>query len=76
MAATLIAISAAGAPVPARSATADAHLREQLERVARLRVFFAHQSVGMNILDGVKALAAAAGVPLRIVETPGATRVP
>lgn len=72
----LIAMASAGAPASAQSSDADPHLRAQLERVARLRIFFAHQSVGMNVLDGAKALAAAEGVPLRIEEVPTAQRVP
>lgn len=37
-----------------------------LRVVATARVYFAHQSVGREILDGVATLAAQAGVPLRI----------
>ena len=43
-------------------------LREDLEQVARQRVYFGHQSVGMNVLDGLKELSTTAGVPLRIAE--------
>lgn len=39
-----------------------------LRTVATARVFFGHQSVGRNVLQGVRALAAEAGVPLRIEE--------
>ena len=38
----------------------------ELQRVAGLRVVFAHQSVGNNILDGVRAISARENVPLRI----------
>lgn len=41
-----------------------------LETVSKARVFFGHQSVGGNILKGVQALSAQAGVPLRIAEVP------
>ena len=44
-----------------------------IDRIAGARVFFGHQSVGMNILDGLKVLAAEQGVPLRIVERSTAT---
>lgn len=50
----------------------DASLRADLERIAQRRIFFGHQSVGGNLLDGVRQLAAAAGVPVRIVEAPTA----
>ena len=43
---------------------------EQLTRLAALNVFFAHQSVGMNLLDGVREIAADyPGIPLRILES-------
>src|SRR3954470_5868978 len=38
----------------------------ELQRVAALRIVFAHQSVGNNILDGVRAIAGHENVPLRI----------
>lgn len=40
-----------------------------LAKVAARRTVFAHQSVGDNILDGVRALAAEQNAPLSIVET-------
>ncbi|HEY3075374.1 MAG TPA: hypothetical protein VGJ74_09385 [Burkholderiales bacterium] len=50
----------------ASSFPAGAELRADLERLAQQRIYFGHQSVGANILDGVKELARAAGVPLAI----------
>jgi hypothetical protein len=47
---------------------ADAKLHADLRHVATQRVYFGHQSVGGNILDGVKQLAGEARVPLSIVE--------
>jgi hypothetical protein len=38
--------------------------KADLERAGRTRVFFGHQSVGMNILDGVPGVFAAQGVPV------------
>ena len=43
-----------------------AQVRADLERVAQRDVFFAHQSVGRNVLDGVARLAFDAGVAVRI----------
>jgi hypothetical protein len=54
----------------------DATFRAELEQVARQRIFFAHQSVGGNLIEGIKQLSAMAGVPIRILETPTATTVP
>jgi hypothetical protein len=47
-------------------------LREDLEVLARQRVYFGHQSVGRNILDGLKELSASAGVPVPVAEVPHA----
>src|SRR5947209_1477009 len=45
---------------------ADTVLHASLQRVAHERVFFGHQSVGANILQGVKELSAKEGVPVFI----------
>jgi hypothetical protein len=47
----------------------DARLPPGVDKLARLRIFFGHQSVGMNLLDGVKRLAAEGGAGIRVVET-------
>jgi hypothetical protein len=43
-------------------------LAEQLRIVAAKRIYFGHQSVGTNILDGLQDLATDEGVPLRITK--------
>lgn len=43
-------------------------VRADLETLVHARVYFGHQSVGRNILQGVRALADEAGVALRIEE--------
>ena len=43
---------------------ADPALRADLQRMARERIYFAHQSVGANILQGMKELSAREGVPV------------
>ncbi|MGE5640172.1 MAG: hypothetical protein ACM30H_08755 [Clostridia bacterium] len=48
------------------AAAADSALHRQLERVAAERVFFAHQSVGQNLLEGLARIADEQGVPLHI----------
>ena len=58
------------------AAAADPGLRTDLERLARERVYFAHQSVGANILRGVEELAGEAGVPIRLVGAERASDVP
>jgi hypothetical protein len=58
------------------AACADDSLRSDLERVAELRVFFGHQSVGNNLLDGVRELAQTQRVPLKVQEVRSAAGVP
>jgi hypothetical protein len=61
----------------ARSVASDAStLRGDLEVVAQRRIFFGHQSVGENVLEGLRRLAAREGVALRIVEAGSAAAVP
>lgn len=52
---------------------ADSALRSDLSILAEKRIYFAHQSVGANLLEGVADLAREAGVPLRIVQTTSAS---
>jgi hypothetical protein len=47
---------------------ADSNLKSDLVRVADKRVLFGHQSVGVNILDGINQVAHAEGVRLRVTE--------
>jgi len=54
----------------------DSILRAELEQISQRRIFFGHQSVGVNLLDGIKELASMAGVPIRVVEVPEANDVP
>jgi hypothetical protein len=51
---------------------ADETLRAELALLAAKRIYFAHQSVGANLLAGVGDLAREAGVPIRIVESASA----
>jgi hypothetical protein len=63
------------APSLAIAADGEVSLRPDLERITHKRIFFGHQSVGMNILDGVKQLASMEGIPVRVVEVKTATEV-
>ncbi len=42
----------------------------------RERIYFGHQSVGANLLQGVAELAAEEGVPIRIVRADRASELP
>ena len=56
-------------------AASDETLRTDLALLATKRIYFAHQSVGANILQGLAELARAAEVPLRVVQAPRAAEV-
>jgi hypothetical protein len=47
----------------------EGRLEVDFGQVARRRVFFGHQSVGMNLLEGVRRLAQQEGAAFRVVET-------
>jgi len=59
---------AVGTSASVQAADVDASLHAELERISHRRIFFGHQSVGVNLLDGVRQLARMAGVPVRIAE--------
>jgi len=69
-------LMAALACLVSAASAADPSLRTDLERLARERIYFGHQSVGMNLLQGVEELSAEAGVPVRIVRADRASDVP
>ena len=72
----LVAVVAAIAATDARAEGGDQSFREELDKLAQRSIFFGHQSVGANILDGLRKLAAREGVTLRLVELPGAAAIP
>lgn len=58
-------------------AVIDETLKADLETLRGARVFFGHQSVGVNILEGLAQLSREAGIPVQIGEGPvGANRNP
>ena len=59
----------------ARADDVDEVLRTELNRISQRRIFFGHQSVGGNLLDGIRQLSVTANVPLRMVETSGTSSV-
>ena len=74
---TFLALAVAIAnPAAVAADEVDATIRAELEHVAQRRIFFGHQSVGENLLEGIKQLSATAGVPIHVVETPTAGGVP
>ena len=72
----LVAVVAAVAVTDARAVGGDQSLREELDKLGQRSIFFGHQSVGANILDGLTKLATREGVTLRLVELPGGTAIP
>jgi hypothetical protein len=72
---TLLAVAALGATAVAHSADDDASLRVDLERIAQRKIFFGHQSVGVNLLEGVEQLSMLANVPVKIERVKAASDV-
>ncbi|MBI5891269.1 MAG: SGNH/GDSL hydrolase family protein [Nitrosomonadales bacterium] len=72
----ILAVVAIGTTSIAHAANVDTSLRADLERIAQRRIFFGHQSVGINLLDGIAQLSKAAGVPVRIAEVSTASATP
>jgi hypothetical protein len=71
----ILAVVAGGTMTAAHAADVDASLRRDLDRIVHRRIFFGHQSVGVNLLEGIKQLSTMAGVPVRIVEVKMASEV-
>lgn len=71
----LAAATLIGAGAEAGAANGEFKVRADLSDVAGRRVYFGHQSVGWNILDGLKKLAAREGVALTVVEVAGTLEV-
>jgi hypothetical protein len=53
----------------------DVNLHADLERISQRRIFFGHNSVGENLLEGITRLSTIAGVPVHIAETKMASSV-
>jgi hypothetical protein len=62
----LAALAMMGTSLAARAAD-DPKLRAELDEIARRRIYFGHQSVGLNLIEGMTQLARSAGAPLRVV---------
>ncbi len=71
----LLAAVTLGTTSLAHASNDDATLRAELERISHRRIFFGHQSVGVNILDGIRQLSATADVPVNIVEATASSAV-
>lgn len=68
--ATAAARDASAAPVETEGSPGP-----ELRRIRPLAVYFGHQSVGADVLEGVARLARRAGVPLALVEAPSAVEL-
>jgi hypothetical protein len=65
----------AGTATGADAAGGDATLRAEIERISRWRIYFGHQSVGENLLEGIKDLSQSAGVAVNIASASTASGV-
>jgi hypothetical protein len=80
MAGTMLLIQAAVAAVLTAGSSSlspgadESKLRKDLQLLSQRRVFFGHQSVGVNLLDGIRALASQQHVAIQVAE-PQATGI-
>jgi hypothetical protein len=72
---TIFAMVALGSTTIAHATDVDANLRAELVQITQKRILFGHQSVGVNLLDGVNQLAMTAGVPIHITEVTSESEV-
>lgn len=72
----VLAVAAVSSAAISQAADIEPKLRAELENVAQKRIYFGHQSVGNNLLDGIRQLAVQAGVPIHVIEAPSASGVP
>lgn len=61
-------LAGGGAAAEESTVAVDEALKKDLETIRAARVFFGHQSVGGNLLEGIAALSREAGVPVAIGE--------
>lgn len=71
----LSVLAIVGATAGAYAADVDGRLRAELQRIAQRRIFFGHQSVGVNLLEGIEQLAAIAEAPVRVAAVTTASNV-
>ena len=58
-------------PQQAQESVSMSKVQQDLAVIAQARILFGHQSVGRNVLAGLDALIAEAGVPVRVVQIDG-----
>ena len=75
-AALAVAVSAVAATTASAATQGGSSANDELTRLRSRTVFFGHQSVGMNVLDGVQLLASQSGTEVRIVELRPGDAVP
>jgi hypothetical protein len=75
-AALAVAFSAVAATTASAATPGGSTAYDELTRLRSRTVFFGHQSVGMNVLDGVQLLASQLGTEVRIVELRPGEAVP
>ncbi len=64
----ILAVLTVGLMNQAHAEPDDVTLKLELQRIARQKIVFGHQSVGMNILEGIRKISSRSGIPLQIAE--------
>lgn len=69
---TILSISTTAAT---SSAGNDIKLHDDIDRISTKRIFFGHQSVGFDLLKGIKQLATTVDIPIKIVKVETASGI-
>ena len=72
---TMLAVTALGTTTLAYATEVELSLRMYLKCNAQKLIYFGHQSVVENLLDGMQQISTIASVPIRVFETPMANDV-
>jgi hypothetical protein len=75
LAVLVMSLTAIVSPAAMATLAPDVALRSDLQRIAAQSIYFGHQSVGVNLLEGIRELAVEAGVPIQIAEVNSASDI-
>jgi hypothetical protein len=71
----VLTVAALGMMSLSHAATDDSILRAELQRISQHKILFGHQSVGMNLLEGIGKISERVGVPVHITEVKSVNEV-
>lgn len=71
----VLALTGLGVVTPSMAQSNTTTLRADLQTLSQQRIFFGHQSVGDDLLEGIKILAKEAQVPLNVTQLQSAQQI-